>query len=88
MDRIAIVVWLRNENSITFMYEPLTERASVDELLSKVQATTLSAAVAQLRYQLDTVGVTFTVAANHLNSEISQTSDYQQARKVSAVGTS
>lgn len=68
--------------------EPLTERAKVDELLSKVQATTLSAAVAQLRYQLNTVGVTFTVAANHLNSEISQTSDYQLARKVSAVGTS
>jgi hypothetical protein len=68
--------------------EPLTERAKVDELLSKVQATTLSAAVAQLRYQLNTVGVTFTVAANHLNSEISQTSDYQLARKVSAVNTS
>jgi outer membrane murein-binding lipoprotein Lpp len=67
--------------------EPLTERAKVDELLSKVQATTLSAAVAQLRYQLNTVGVTFTVAANHLNAEISQTSDYQLARKISAVGT-
>ena len=69
--------------------EPLTERAKVDELLSKVQATTLSAAVAQLRYQLNTVGVSFTVAANHLvNAEISQTSDYQIARKISAVGTS
>ncbi|KAI2500072.1 hypothetical protein MHU86_14399 [Fragilaria crotonensis] len=67
--------------------EPLTERAKVDELLSKVQATTLGAAVAQLRYQLNTVGVTFTVAANHLNAEISQTSDYQLARKISAVGT-
>ena len=67
--------------------EPLTERAKVDELLSKVQATTLSAAVAQLRYQLNTVGVTFTVAANHLNAEIFQTSDYQLARKISAVGT-
>jgi hypothetical protein len=43
--------------------------------------------VAQLRYQLNTVGVTFTVAANHLNAEISQTSDYQLARKISAVGT-
>jgi hypothetical protein len=68
--------------------EPLTERAKVDELLSKVQATALSAAIAQLRYQLNTVGVTFTVAANHLNAEISQTSDYQLARKISAVGTS
>ena len=44
--------------------EPLTERAKVDKLLSKVQATTmLNAAVAQLRYQPDTAGVTFTVAA-------------------------
>ena len=64
--------------------EPLTERAKVDELLTKVQNTMLSAAVAQLRYQLNTVGISFTVAANHLNSEISQTSDYQLARKISA----
>ncbi len=68
--------------------ELLTERAKVDEVLSKVQATTLSAAVVQLRYQLtNTVGVTFTVAANHLNAEISQTSDYQLAWIISAVGT-
>jgi hypothetical protein len=53
--------------------EPLTERAKVDELLTKVQNTSLSAAVAQLRYQLNTEGISFTVAANHLNSEISQT---------------
>jgi hypothetical protein len=64
--------------------EPLTERAKVDELLTKVQNTMLSAAVAQLRYQLNTVGISFTVAANHLNSEILQTSDYQLARKISA----
>ena len=62
----------------------MTERAKVDELLTKVQNTMLSAAVAQLRYQLNTVGISFTVAANHLNSEISQTSDYQLARKISA----
>ena len=67
--------------------EPLTERAKVDELLTKVQNTSLSAAVAQLRYQLNTEGISFTVAANHLNSEISQTSDYQLARKISAYGT-
>jgi hypothetical protein len=34
--------------------EPLTERAKVDELLAKVQNSSLSAAVAQLRYQLNT----------------------------------
>ena len=67
--------------------EPLTERAKVDELLTKVQNTTLAAAVAQLRYQLNTEGISFTVAANHLNSEISQTSDYQLARKISAYAT-
>ncbi len=64
--------------------EPLTERAKVDELLTKVQNTMLSAAVAQLRYQLNTVGISFTIAANHLNSETLQTSDYQLARKISA----
>ena len=48
--------------------EPLSERAKVDELLSKVQSSGLSAAVARLRYQLNTTGITFTVAANHLNS--------------------
>ena len=68
-------------------HEPLTERAKVDELLSKTQNTALAAAVAQLRYQLNTVGITFTVAANHLNSEISQTPDYQLTRKISAVGS-
>jgi hypothetical protein len=53
--------------------EPLTERAKVAELLTKVQNTALAAAVAQLRYQLNTKGISLTVAANHLNSEISQT---------------
>jgi hypothetical protein len=67
--------------------EPMTERAKVDELLTKVQNTALSAAVAQLRYQLNTVGISFTVAANHLNSEISQTPDYQLSRKISSVAT-
>jgi hypothetical protein len=67
--------------------EPLTERAKVDELLTKVQNTSLAAAVAQLRYQLNTEGISFTVAANHLSAEISQTSGYQLARKISAYGT-
>jgi hypothetical protein len=67
--------------------EPLTERAKVDELLTKVQNSSLSAAVAQLRYQLNTTGITFTVAANHLNSEVSQTPDYQISRKINATNT-
>jgi hypothetical protein len=67
--------------------EPLTERAKVDELLTKVQNSSLSAAVAQLRFQLNTEGVTFTVAANHLNSAVSQTPDYQLARKISATNS-
>ena len=40
-------------------HEPLTERAKVDELLSKTQNTALAAAVAQLRYQLNSVGITY-----------------------------
>ena len=67
--------------------EPLTERAKVDELLTRVQNSALAAAVAQLRYQLNTTGVTFTVAANHLNSEVSQTPDYRISRRVSATST-
>jgi hypothetical protein len=67
--------------------EPLSERAKVDELLTKVQSPTLSAAIAQLRFQLNTEGVTFTVAANHLNAAVSQTTDYQLARKIGATNT-
>lgn len=67
--------------------EPLTERAKVDELLTKIQNSSLSAAVAQLRFQLNTEGVTFTVAANHLNSAVSQTPEYALARKISATNT-
>ena len=51
--------------------EPLTERAKVDKLLTKVQNSGLLEAVAQLKYQLNTSGITFTIAANHLNSEVS-----------------
>ena len=65
--------------------EPLTERAKVDELLTKVQNSNLTAAIAQLRYKLNTDGISFTVAANHLNSEVSQSPDYQLSRKISAV---
>jgi hypothetical protein len=67
--------------------EPLSECAKVDELLTKVQHTALAAAVTQLRFQLNTEGVTFTVAANHLNSVVSQTQDYQVARKISSTNT-
>ena len=56
-------------------------------LLTRVQNSALAAAVAQLRYQLNTTGVTFTVAANHLNSEVSQTPDYRISRRVSATST-
>jgi hypothetical protein len=37
--------------------EPLSERAKVDELLTKVQHTALAAAVAQLHFQLNTEGL-------------------------------
>ena len=67
--------------------EPLTERAKVNELLTKVQNTSLTAAIAQLRFQLNTEGVTFTVAANNLNAAVSQTPDYQVTRKIGAAVT-
>jgi hypothetical protein len=59
--------------------EPLTEHAKVNELLTKVQHPALTAAIAQLRSQINTKGVTFTVVANHLNAAVSQTPDYQMA---------
>ena len=57
--------------------EPLTDHAKVDELLTKVQHPSLTAAIAQLHYQLNTKGITFMVAANHLNSAVSQMLDCQ-----------
>ena len=68
--------------------KPLSECAKVDELLTKVQHPALTAAIAQLRFQLNTKGVTFTVAANHLNSAVSQTPDYQMAHQIKSTNTS
>jgi hypothetical protein len=53
-----------------------------------VQNPALTAAIAQLRFQLNTKGVTFTVAANHLNAAVSQTPDYQMARQIKLTTTS
>jgi hypothetical protein len=68
--------------------EELTERAKIDELLSKVQHPGLTAAVAQLRFQANTSNLTFTVAANHLTAAVSQTPDYIMARKLSSTNSS
>ena len=68
--------------------KPLTKHAKVDELLTKVQHPALMAAIAQLHFQLNTEGVTFTVTANHLNSAMLQTSDYQMARQIKSTNTS
>jgi uncharacterized membrane protein YgcG len=68
--------------------EPLTKCAKVDELLTKVQHPTLTAAIAQLHFQLNTKGITFTVAANHLNAAVSQTPDYQMAHQIKSTTTS
>ena len=68
--------------------EPLTEHAKVDELLTKVQHPALTATIAQLLFQLNTEGVTFTVTANHLNSAVLQTPDYQMARQIKSMNTS
>ena len=68
--------------------EPLTEQAKVNEVLTKVQHPSLMAAIAQLCYQLNTEGITFMVAANHLNSAISQTPDYQMTQNIKSTNTS
>jgi hypothetical protein len=68
--------------------EPLTEHAKVDKLLRKVQHPTLTAAIAQLRYEANTGNLTFEVAANHLTAAVSQTPDYLMARVVSSTNTS
>ena len=66
----------------------LTEHTKVDELLMKVQHPALTATIAQLHFQLNTKGITFTVAANHLNLAVSQTPDYQMARQIKSTNTS
>jgi hypothetical protein len=43
--------------------------------------------VANLRYQLNTSGISFSVAANHINSKVSTTPDYQMTRKIAAMYT-
>jgi hypothetical protein len=67
--------------------EALTERAKVDELLTKCQNPALTAAVAQLRYQANTSHLTFEVAANHLTAAVSQTPDYLMARRIGSTNT-
>jgi hypothetical protein len=68
--------------------EPFTKRTKVDELLTKVQNPALTAAIAQRRFQLNTEGITFMVAANHLNAAVSQTQDYQMARRIKSTTSS
>lgn len=60
--------------------EPLTERAKVVKLLTWVWNTTLATALLSW-------DILFTIAANHLNSEISQTPDFQLSCKISSVST-
>ena len=68
--------------------EPLTEHAKVSKLLTKVQHPTLTTAIAQLHFQLNTKGVTFMVMVNHLNTAISQTPDKQMAHQIKSTNTS
>ena len=68
--------------------KPLTKCAKVDELLTKVQHPALTATIAQLCFQLNTEGVTFTMAANHLNSAMLQTPDYQMAQQIKSTNIS
>ena len=69
--------------------EELTEHAKIDELLSKTQNPSLTAAIAQLRFMANTDReLTSMVAVNHVSQAISQTPDYQMARSVRSTITS
>ena len=69
--------------------EPLEESAKTRLLLKKIQSPHLSQAVAAVRIQDNMGGISFTEAANHIATEISNFTESQfvQPRRQSGVGT-
>ena len=65
--------------------EQLTKNAKVRELFTRVQHTQLQDTVKALRVRYDLDGITYTEAANHLTSAVSELPEFQLARRVSAV---
>ena len=64
--------------------EELTENAKVRELLKRVQNNQLQDTVNALRVRFDIDGISYTEAANHLTSAVSELPEYQLARRVSS----
>ena len=65
--------------------EELTENAKVRELLKRVQNNQLQDTVKALRVRFDLDGISYTEAANHLTSAVSELPEYLLARCVSSL---
>ena len=65
--------------------EELTENAKVRELLKRVQNNQLQDTVKALRVRFDIDGISYTEAANHLPSAVSELPEYLLARRVSSL---
>ena len=65
--------------------EELTENAKVHELLKCVQNNQLQDTIKALRVRFDIDGISYTEAANHLTSAVSELPDYLLARHVSSL---
>ena len=65
--------------------EELTENAKVRELLQRVQNNQLQDTVKALRVRFDIDGISYTEAANHLTSAVSELPEYLLARRVSSL---
>ena len=65
--------------------EELTENAKVRELLKRVQNNQLQDTVKALRVRLDIDRISYTEAANHLTSAVSELPEYLLARRVSSL---
>ena len=63
--------------------EDLTENAKVFELMKPVQHNQLQDTVKALRVRFDLDGISYTEAANHLTSAVSELPEYLLARRVS-----
>ena len=65
--------------------EELTKNAKVHELLKRVQNNQLQDTVKALRVRFDIDGISYTEAANHLTSAVSELPEYLLARRVSSL---
>ena len=67
--------------------EPITERAKIRMLLSKVEHPQLQSTVDALAIRAQMDGSTFTACANFLASQVSKLPDHQSGRKIAGTGS-